>query len=304
MLAYFNQFNYPLTKEEIVFFLDQKINSADLSGTLKNLKDWRIIFQAGKFYSLQDEPALYERRLKGNMRALPLLEKANKISKFLFKFPFVEGIFISGSLSKNFASEDADIDFFIITKENRLWIARTFMHIFKKLTFLFGKEHLFCMNYYIDKEALQIEEQNEFTATEIFTLVPASGNNTVVEFYRANDWTSIYYPNYPLKKIEPTNKPGDSFIKKIVESLFQNRLGNWLDDYLMKLTSNRWKEKENKNQTNKSGRRIGLRADKHFCKPNPEFFQRKLLNRYFTELNDITKKLEKINEAEKSAFLN
>ena len=242
--------------------------------------------------------------MKGNMRALPLLQKAFNISKFLFKFPFVEAVFISGSLSKNFASEGADIDFFIITKENRLWIARTFMHAFKKITFLFGKEHLFCMNYYIDKEVLQIEEQNEFTATEIFTLVPACGNDTVAEFYQTNDWASFYYPNYPLKKIEPTNKPSNGYIKKIAESLFQNGFGNWLDNYLMKLTSKRWKQKENRNQINKSGRRMGLRADKHFCKPNPEFFQRKLLNKYFTQLNDLTKKLEKINEAEKSAFLN
>src|SRR6202022_4223033 len=93
----------------------------------------------------------------------------------------------------------SDIDFFIITKANRLWIARTLMHLFKKLTFLTGHQGWYCMNYYVDEEALQIEEKNIFTATELITLLPVCGNGTMEEFFRANNWASSYFPNYAIR---------------------------------------------------------------------------------------------------------
>jgi hypothetical protein len=87
-------------------------------------------------------------------------------------------------LSKNFADERADIDYFVVTKANRLWIARTLMHLFKKLTFLVGKQHYFCMNYFVDEEALTIQEKNLFTAVEVATLIPVCGNGSMESFLR------------------------------------------------------------------------------------------------------------------------
>jgi hypothetical protein len=65
---------------------------------------------------------------------------------------------------------------FITTAKNRLWIARTLMHGLKKLTFLFNKQHYFCMNYYVDEvQQLQIREKNIYTAIEVATLMPSTG---------------------------------------------------------------------------------------------------------------------------------
>jgi len=86
----------------------------------------------GEFYCLFNNYALAERRKKGNDAAAKLLKKADKAANFIAAFPFVKGVAISGSLSKKFADEDADIDFFIITAANRLWLARTFLHLFLK----------------------------------------------------------------------------------------------------------------------------------------------------------------------------
>ena len=87
----------------------------------------------------------------------------------LFQFPFVRGVFISGSLSKRCAAEKEDVDYFIVTSANRLWIARTIMHLYKKLTYLRGRQDRYCMNYFIDEEALEIKEKNIFTAVEMIT---------------------------------------------------------------------------------------------------------------------------------------
>jgi len=93
-------------------------------------------------------------------------------------------------------------------------------------------------------------------------------------------------------------------LKKIIEFLFQNNFGNHIDNYLMELTNKRWKQKEKNKHISKTGRRMGLRAEKHSCKPNPYFFQKKLLNKYYNRFYEIVRKSEKINEEKKSAFLN
>jgi hypothetical protein len=123
---------------------------------LQKLVIEKIIFRINEFYSLQNDPLLVEKRIKGNDRASKLLSKAMSIGAFLYRFPFVRAVGISGSLSKKYADEKADIDFFIITKSNRLWISRTVLHAFKKLTFLVGQQHFYCMNYFIDENALLI----------------------------------------------------------------------------------------------------------------------------------------------------
>ena len=286
VLAYFEMFSYPLLKEEIMLFLDRSIHSLDLDTALEDLVKEERIYRHENFFQLRNEPALINRRKDGNSRAALMLQRARKISGFLYWFPYVRGIGISGSLSKNFAAKDADIDFFIITQSNRLWIARTFMHIFKKFTFLAGRQHWFCMNYYVDEHALQIHEQNIFTATEVITLVPVHGNGVMTNFFKANHWVKNYFPNQPLKTGSPV-KPKEALIKRFIEFCLNNKIGDRLDDYLLKITTRRWKQKEQRQALNAHGGRMGLCTGKHFARPNPEFFQRKILQKYEGRVGEV-----------------
>ena len=202
VLAYFDIFQYPLTAAEIKKYLDQPLHDHDLEHTLRHLLHDQHIYQLGEFYSLHNNPLLALRRREGNQRAAKLMPRAMKAGRFLYQFPFVSAIGISGSLSKNFADERSDVDFFIITKANRLWIARTLMHLFKKLTFLTGHQHYFCMNYYIDETALRIEDENIYTALEIATLVPVAGNQAADQFFVHNKWRTRFFPNCSYEKIK------------------------------------------------------------------------------------------------------
>lgn len=290
VLAYFDMFSYPLLKEEIRLFLDRSIQAGEMEWALDELIAEGRIFLHENFYQIRNQPAFINRRKNGNSRAAMMLERARKISGFLYWFPYVRGIGISGSLSKNFAAEDADIDFFIITQSDRLWIARTFMHIFKKLTYLTGKQHWFCMNYYVDEHAMQIHEQNIFTATEVITLIPVQGNGMLTNFFRANNWVEGYFPNHPAKFGSPV-KPKEAFVKRAIEHCLNNRLGEWLDNYLLKLTSKRWKKKEKAQKLNAHGGRMGLATSKHFARPNPEFFQKKILQLYEGKVNEVVNRM-------------
>ncbi len=189
-LGYFDLFQYPLTKEEIYLFHNNTISHAAIDDAKAILLSNNIIFKTDEFYSIQNDKALVQRRCDGNFLAAEQMKIAHRAATILSKFPYVKGVAISGSLSKKFADKNSDIDFFIITAANRLWIARSFMHLYKKFTFLTGRQHWFCMNYYVDEAGLEIEEKNIFTAMEIVTLMPMQGSFT--DFFKQNDWTKIF----------------------------------------------------------------------------------------------------------------
>ncbi|MDB5109059.1 MAG: hypothetical protein JWR67_173 [Mucilaginibacter sp.] len=278
-LAYFDIFNYPLTSGEIYLFLSARYPQNDFDVALQFLTDNRTIYRFDKLYTLKNDSSLTTRRYEGNKKAAELIKVGDKISDMLIRFPYVRGIAISGSLSKNFADENSDIDFFIITKKNRLWIARTLMHAFKKLTFLVNKEDYFCMNYYIDEQQLEIVEKTIYTAIEIVTLIPLQGDSQFERFYAANAWTLHYLPN-KIMRVSSAKPIKNSLFKTLFETLFNNAFGNAIDNVLMKITAGRWIKKTALKKLNSKGKIMALDVDKHYAKPDPKNFQHKLLTQY------------------------
>ncbi|WP_128532615.1 hypothetical protein [Mucilaginibacter gilvus] len=290
-LAYFDMFDYPLTYGEIYLFLGEKHYQAQFNEAINYLVAGKMIYQFDKFYSLKNDYLIIIRRNRGNQKAAEMIAKAKEVGRFLIKFPYVRGIGISGSLSKNFADERSDIDLFIITARNRLWVARTLMHCFKKLTFLVNKQHNYCMNYYIDEQQLQIAEKNIYTAIETDTLIPLEGDVVFEKFYAANSWTRTLLPNKTLRLASAKPLPTYVF-KNLIEFLFNNRLGDMLDDVFLKITSKRWSKKTMLKKLNLRGIVMGMSAGKHFAKPDPVNFQNRLIERYKNKLTYLLQQTE------------
>ena len=163
-LHYFGIFKYPLSLEQIHQFTPYKASQDDILKALDKLIADKKAFRIGDYYLMEEDPDWISERRAGEGRALKLLGRSPRYIRIISSFPFVRGIAISGSLSKHYAAEEPDIDYFIITAANRLWIARSLLHLFKKLTFITGHEHYFCMNYFIDTDALTIEHPNLYSA--------------------------------------------------------------------------------------------------------------------------------------------
>ena len=300
-LAYFDIFQYPLSFEEICQFSDLEFSAEKHLKATQNLVDLGIVNDLAGFYSLQNNQQLVEKRNLGNLQAAILLTIGYRIGSFLYSFPYIKGIGISGSLSKNVAGPEDDIDFFIITQTDRLWIARTLMHIFKKITFLFGKQHWYCMNYYIDEKALEINEKNVFTATEVVTVIPVCGQSAFTKFYASNQWSKEYFPNHTLHKKCKKDDVAKLYMKRFFEFIFDNSFGNHLDNFCMKLTTKRWIQKEDRNQLTFKGELMGLKTDKHFARPNPEYLQKRILELYTMKLMELG--LDQIKKEETSTTL-
>jgi hypothetical protein len=168
------------------------------------------------------------------------------------------------------------------------------MHLFKKLTFLTGREHWFCMNYYIDEQALEIREKNIFTAVEIMTVLPLKGNGVFKDFFIANKWTKTFFPVYQ-PRVNATEVTRKGILKSIAEKIFDNNIGDWLNERLMRITVRRWKKKAEHHQRSYSGELMGLDGDRHYAKPDPANLQKKILFRYEKETEALMMRLENVN---------
>src|ERR1700744_5206053 len=285
-LVYFDLLDYPLSRAEIYLFMKNKYNYEVFDEALQQLLNAGMLHQFDKFYTLRNDHYLVVRRTAGNKKAAELIKLAEKVGNLLIHFPYVRGIAISGSLSKNFADENSDIDLFIITAKNRLWIARTLMHCFKKLTYLVNRQDYFCMNYYIDEQELQIQEKNIYTAIEIATLIPVHGDTVFEQFYIANSWSRNYLPNKCLR-LTTAKSLKNLFLKSAIEALFNNRFGDALDNLLMRITAKRWEKKLQMKKLNTKGIVLCLDTGKHYAKPDPRNFQDKLIVKYQTKISQL-----------------
>jgi len=121
LIRYFHIFRHPLKLEELVRYSCGQQQAVELKAHLQELMEAGIIRKQGDFFSLDGDETHIQKRLKGEAKAAKLLPKAIKVGRFLSWFPFVRFVGISGSLSKGYADEHTDFDFFIITASNTLW---------------------------------------------------------------------------------------------------------------------------------------------------------------------------------------
>jgi hypothetical protein len=278
-LLYFSLFKYPLTKSEILAFSGSR-NKDETEVALQQLVKENVVYKIDDFYCLDNDPDQVERRRAGNEGAKNIFKKAESRSRFISKFPFVEGVGLSGALSKGFFDKDGDIDFFIITSPGRLWIARTLLILYKK-TFLLNSNKYFCVNYFVSENALEITEKNLFTATELVTLIPMYGNGSFHKFYDLNSWAYKQFPNKSYEEALITLKPiRKSRIVRFTQRLLSKSMGDLLDAFLLKLTYKKWKVKFDyldRDQFN-----LAMKSTQDVSKHHPKNFQKKVI----TRLND------------------
>ncbi|MEN8928682.1 MAG: nucleotidyltransferase domain-containing protein [Flavobacteriales bacterium] len=281
VLAYFQVFQYPLSKEEIAHYT--KFEEEKIAVQLNSLVQEEKIFIIDGYYSLLNNPSLVRERISGSWRAKTFASKALKRANFIGKFPFVRGVYISGSFSKGVVNEGGDVDYFVISKHNRLWISRTILILYKKI-FLFNSRKFFCLNYFISDQNLEISQKNIFTATELFTLIPMVNTTLHQKLLKDNKWAEDFYD---FKKIKPLKvKPFKiSTFQSFIELFFNGKLGERLDIHLMKKTLMRWKRKfpEMENYDFK----IAFKSTRNVSKHHPSNFQKKVLEKYENNLKLI-----------------
>ena len=277
-ICYSDVFNFPLTKSEI--HANSRFEGTDetLEIAIQQLMQLNHIKYVGGFYTLTatNESVVKQRKQREAYYANSH-ELVKKYSRFISKFPFVKGVYLSGSYSKAQMSEGDDIDYFIITRSNRLWVCRSILRGYKKF-FLRKSARYFCMNYFLDEQNLEVPDKNIFVASEVKTLVPAYNFDLYKQFQAANEWSNSYLPNKALYDKSLLNDDAHYPIKRFFELVLNGKIGDWLEKQLFAFMEKRRKRKFS--SFTKEEFDLNMRTQKNAEKHHPAGTQRRVLRVY------------------------
>lgn len=160
-----------------------------------------ILFRDGYVFLPSDKDLLL-RTVQRNMWSLGKIQIAKRYLRILSKIPWVRMIGISGSVAAFNASEDDDIDLFIITATKRLWLARTVDWFLLNLLRVrrnassSNVNNKLCVNYYLAEDQLGLENRDVFTANEIARLIPIHDKGVYKYFINSNSWVKNHLGNF------------------------------------------------------------------------------------------------------------
>lgn len=283
-LAYYDVFSYPLTLIEVHEKLPLRATRAEVQDCMHGLLMDGRVFHFEGFYTLRNDYGLIQKRKTANVKANEQMTLARKKASFISKFPFIQGIFISGSLSKNYADEKSDLDFFIVTAPGHLWLARTIFVFVRKL--LVARKHYrnYCLNYFVTSDNLRIEEQNLFTATELTTLIPVFGHKYYLQILDSNQWLRKVLPNFKIKEMDfPPDAPNT--MKSLLEMLLRI-FGKRTERFLMNLTLFKL-TRQHSRKFSKEDFAIAFKAKEGVSKVHIGHNQKRILDLYESRVKEL-----------------
>jgi len=223
ILIYFDLFDYPLTLMELGKWLNvdnadktriARIKNADdpqitrgyriedIAEALDQLSD-KVSSQDG-FYFLTGRQSIIQTRLSRYNISEAKFKRAVKFIKVFSQLPFVKMIAVCNTLAYSNSSRSGDIDLFIITKNNRLWLARFLIVGLLKLLHVrptkIKKQDAIDAAFFLAEEDLNIAEIKINQADIYLTywidqLVPIFNiDNTYQKFQQANQWIKKSLP--------------------------------------------------------------------------------------------------------------
>jgi hypothetical protein len=195
-LAFFDAQDLPLTLVEIKTYLvaSPSLREISLPEVQKVLAEALIgkIEQQNGFYFLSGRKELVALRQKRYRVSLAMLRKCRKYLWALRFFPYLRAVAISGSLALLNSDENSDIDLFLITKKNRIWVSRFLVSLyFQILGQRRYERHIkgrFCLNHYLSEDSEIRQDKNLYTAVEYASLLPVLGKEELIKFWRKNSW--------------------------------------------------------------------------------------------------------------------
>lgn len=159
-VAFFDVLDYCLTAEEVC---DRLIGfRASRDEVLLGLAMCPKIESEDEFYFLKGRSGLVKLRVENEPFHRAQWKKVERWRWIFFLTPFLKEVYVCNTLAMTQARPGSDIDLFIVTRRNRLFLVRTWLLI---LTQLFGirrhedkVEGRFCLSFFVDEDHMDLSE--------------------------------------------------------------------------------------------------------------------------------------------------
>jgi hypothetical protein len=225
-VAYADIFEYPMRDTEVHRYLhDIQATPAQTAEALArcSAQDGVLGVRDG-YYTLRGREELVDTRRERAARAAELWPDALRYGRVLAGLPFVRLVAVTGSLAWDNVPSGGDIDYLVVTEQDRLWTCRWMIALVNRLARRRGAP--LCPNYIVSTRALATLHNDLYTAYELSSMIPLAGTETYEAMRRANPWATQFLPN-AAGAPEPTERrvalsPG---FARVGEALLRSRLG-------------------------------------------------------------------------------
>jgi hypothetical protein len=233
-VLYGDVFNYPMTVEEIHHFLIHETITPldDIRHTLENsayLRERLVVMQG--YVACADRADLIPLRLERATVAQTLWTPALDWGYCLACLPFVRLVGLTGALSMhNPSTPQDDLDYILVTREGRVWLARVFAILLVYTGRLRGVT--VCPNYVLAENVLEQAKRDLYIAHEITQMIPIYGHNLYHRLRSVNAWTVHHLPNAAAPFHHADERaPGmiGGTAKRALEFILGGKFGDYLE---------------------------------------------------------------------------
>jgi len=173
----------------------------------------KVQFQEG-FYALKGTLPLAKQIEGRHDRFVDALRKfriLKRVLPFIQIVPGVQSVGVVNTLSWWFTNRESDIDLYIITRPNHIWLTRLLLvapfALLKKRPHT-GAQDPFCFSFFSTREALQMERVKlerdyylAFWCKSIVSLVDHQGD--LIQFQQENRWVNRVLPHAHARSVHP-----------------------------------------------------------------------------------------------------
>ena len=196
-VLYADVFDFALTVSELHRFLmhHSAVPLAEIQRSLDGspaLDD--ALARSGDLVALKAREALFGVRREREAVATRLWPMARRYAAALAVLPFVRMVALTGALAmRNPASTDDDLDYLIVTRPGRVWLARLATVILVRAVKLTGTA--LCPNFVLAEDALAQNRRDVYIAHEVAQAVPFFGGALYDRLRAENRWVNSHLPN-------------------------------------------------------------------------------------------------------------
>lgn len=240
-LAYANIFDYPLNIFEVHrWLIGRKATLRQMEAALGGLvKSEKCKVQSG-YYVLPMRDGMVAKRQRRKKQSGWYLKKAKVLTPVLKLIPWIKLVGVSGGLAMENAEKRDDIDLFIITAKNRLWLSRILALGLLSLTGqrrkagetgrkIVGK---LCVNILLEEDRLGQKSKDIYLAHEVLQMKVLWQRDGIYGKYLSdNNWAFKFLPNWTTQERLKIND-----LKNIHKSSIINHKSilDWIEDLAKK----------------------------------------------------------------------
>jgi hypothetical protein len=263
-LIYFDLFSYPLTAQELWYFLWQppSISYEDFLAELNVLVEasalevsYPFIETKQGYYFLSGKVASIAARQEKIVFSDRWLARARLATLLIQGIPFLKAVFVCNSVGAELATPESDIDFLIIAAPGQVWFVRFWANVILRIvnmrTYGARSAGKICLSFFVDTEHVNLGPYRVISddihfAYWLFQMVPVyDPNNYYAAFLKANTWLELYLP-HSYKNILQQVAAEVGFFRKTqakFEFLLRTAFGDKITQHLKKW---QWKRLDSK----------------------------------------------------------